>query len=65
MSERTWERITAADVRCGDLIARTRTADPEEVIEIPAKPGGYITLRFGAGRNRIRPRATAKLWRLV
>lgn len=56
-----WERITAAEVAVGDRIARSRTHTPELVTGIPARPGGYIDLEVG----RIRPRGTARFWRIV
>lgn len=95
------ERITAADVRVGDRIARTRKGPFLTVTRTPDAPGGYIEQAwsrnaylqaadaspalagFYTGRaasaalegftlsepcdnaGRIRPRATAKLWREV
>lgn len=55
------ERITAADVQVGDRIARAKTHAFCEVRAVdPTGVSVWITLeRVG----RIRPRATAKLWR--
>jgi len=98
-----YERITAADVRVGDRIARTRKGPFLTVTATPAQPGGYIEQAWTrvallaaadaaehrgmvdhytgmaasaaldgyglyapcAPAGRIRPRATAKLWREV
>lgn len=57
-----YDRITAEDVRVGDAITRTRTALAYVVTAIDEAP---VSRRFHLqGHGNIRPRRTAKLWRL-
>jgi hypothetical protein len=58
-----WERITAADVRVGDLIASTRNDEPSQVTGLDA--AGERSRYIDTSRGRIRPRHTTKLWRVV
>lgn len=74
----SFERITADDVKVGDKIAKTRTGVFAEVTEIEEAPVsrrfhlwaldnfGLSARRSAAGAfiGNIRPRRTAKLWRL-
>lgn len=66
-----YERITAADIRKGDRVGRTRNSSFPRVIEVASgERSRYVTVEEveGARRgavDRIRPRHTAKLWRLV
>jgi hypothetical protein len=57
----TFTRITAAEVKPGDLIAEARTHEPSLVEEIESigQTSRYIRL---AGGHRIRPRHTKSLW---
>lgn len=64
----TFERITAADVKVGDRIAYTRTA--ENLMEVtgiePNQSTVWISYGYPGSVNRdmrVRPRYTAKLWR--
>lgn len=57
-----YERITAADVRVGDLIAHAKSHFFYEVrsVDPPGATSVYINL---IGGHRLRPRLTTKLWR--
>lgn len=75
MNDTTYERITCEDVCVGDSIARTRGAKFDTVTRIDEGPIArrlwfgepYISPmgRHVPGRLNIRPRRTAKLWRLI
>lgn len=73
-----WERVTCHDVSVGDRIARTRTETPQAVVHIHEGQTSrrlfftYKVPEWGrkAARNEpwgdnIRPRRTAKLWRVA
>jgi hypothetical protein len=62
-TEHDWERITAADVEPGDLIANTRTEEPVRVEGIGAigPSSRWINLE---GHGRVRPRHSKKFWRV-
>lgn len=56
-----FRRVTADEVTIGDRIARTRTADFEEVAHV--QPGPVAVRFLNANKQTImRPRKTAKLW---
>ena len=71
----SYERVTAGEVKLGDVIARTRTAEFHKVSRIEEGPVAVrlflIKPEFDAGtvlpdrrdHLNIRPRKTAKLWR--
>jgi hypothetical protein len=64
----SYERITAADVRIGDRIARTRNAEFGEVVGIDPCPSSvWLTLNWPRRSRtyRIRPGYGVKLWREV
>lgn len=63
MTDRKWERVEAQDVRRGDQIAKAKTHEPSEVIDIGPVGASSRWLHFQGGR--IRPRHDAKFWRLV
>jgi hypothetical protein len=58
----TWERITADQVRVGDRIAKTRNEEPVAVMGLGTVGPNSRWLILEGGR--IRPRHTAKFWRL-
>jgi hypothetical protein len=65
MGREAFERITAADIEPGDVIAQVRDrerASKVEAIESVGQSSLYIRLE---GNERIRPRHTAKFWRLI
>lgn len=58
-----FERITCADVKIGDRIARAKTHTP---VEVEAISEGQVSRRLIAkAGGTIRPRREAKLWRVV
>jgi hypothetical protein len=68
MAAATYERVIADAVEVGDRIARTRTAEFQQVT---ARFDGPTAVRFtllredGRQGGSIRPRKTAKLWRVA
>lgn len=68
LDEVRYVRVLAGDVQVGDVIARTRTETFYRVTDVRrGEVSVWLTLDNGPGEfgGRIRPRATARLWRVL
>jgi hypothetical protein len=63
MSAIEWERITAGDVREGDLIAYSRNHSPFRITEVIPKAKSVWLVSPDGGR--VRPRYGLRIWRVV